>query len=117
MARVVKVVWALPPLPDLRDALVLVRGCEALPLACEQLVGVGLMASIPYELVARRVEDGVECDGELHGCEVAREVPPPGGHRLDDGFANLGGERLKLLLGKVLEALRPLNRGENGPHL
>src|SRR5207249_12307901 len=64
------------------------------------LVGVGLVAHIPEDLVLGRLEDGVERHGDLAGAEVGPEVAADLADGLDDVLADLLGDLLELVLGE-----------------
>ena len=68
------VVLALVAGEEPGDAALLADRGEAVAAAGEQLVDVGLVADVPDELVARRVEDVVQGDGELDRAEAGAEV-------------------------------------------
>ena len=57
-----------------REAVVLADGRQFVTPPGEDLVGVGLVADIPEDLVLRRVHDAVEGDRDLAGAEVGAEV-------------------------------------------
>ena len=69
----------------------------------EHLVHVRLMARVPHDAIAWRVEDAVERDGEFDDPEVGPEMPPGAGDRGDDGLADLLGEPTELVGGQRLE--------------
>ena len=68
------VVLGLEDRAERREAVVLADRVEALAAAGQDLVRVGLVADVPEDLVARRVEQAVQRDGELAGPEVGAEV-------------------------------------------
>jgi hypothetical protein len=82
-----------------REALVLADRGELVAAAGEDLVRVGLVADVPEDLVARRVEQAVERDRELAGAEVRAEVAADLADRVDDQLADLLGDLLELLVG------------------
>jgi hypothetical protein len=49
-------------------------------------VGVGLVADIPDQLVARGVEDGMDCDGQFDHAQGGAQMPAGRGH-FGDGIA------------------------------
>jgi hypothetical protein len=81
--------------------------------ACEDLVGVRLVADVPQDLVAGRVEQRVQRYRELAGPEVGPEVPPDLPHRVDDVLAHLLRQALQLLLREPVQVLWPLDAGED----
>ena len=66
---------------------------EGLAAAGDQLVDVGLVAGVPQQHVAGRVEGPVEGQGQLDHAEVGAEVAAGGGDRVDDELPDLLGER------------------------
>src|SRR5207253_1087065 len=74
------------------DAAVLADGVEGLAAAGDQLVRIALVAGIEDELVARRVEDVVQGEGQLDNAEIPAEVTADGGDDVDDPLADLFGE-------------------------
>ena len=64
----------------------------------QDLVGVGLVADIPEDLVLRGIQDRVERDGDLHRAQVRAEVATDLADGVDDVFAHLLRERLKLII-------------------
>src|SRR6185436_4052836 len=56
------------------DAAVLANRGELVAPAGEDLVRIGLMADVPEDLVARRVEQGVDRDRDLARAEIRAEV-------------------------------------------
>ena len=74
--------------------------------AGEQLVHVGLVARVEHDAVARRVEDPVQRDRELHHAEVRAEMAAAARYRLDQEVADLSGQLRELLLVQALHVLR-----------
>jgi hypothetical protein len=70
----------------------LADGGKAVESAGEELVDIALVANIEEELVARRVEDSVQSEGELHDAEVRAEVAAGFGEDLDEFATNFAGE-------------------------
>ena len=68
--------------------------------AGEDLVRVGLVADVPEDLVARRVEQRVQDRGQLAGAEVGAEVPADLADRVDDQLADLLRDLRQLLVGE-----------------
>ena len=71
---------------------------ELVAAAGEDLVRVGLVADVPEDLVARRVEQRVQRDRELAGAEVGAEVPADLADRVDDVLAHLLRDLLQLVV-------------------
>ena len=65
----------------------------------EHLVHVALVAGVPDQRIARRIEDPVQGDGQLHHAEVRPEVPAGAYDGLHQPLAYLGGKRRELVGG------------------
>ena len=72
-----------------REAAVLLDGVEPVAPAGEHLVRIGLVADVPHQPVARRVEDVVQRDGELDRAEPRGEMSAARGDGLDQVVAQL----------------------------
>ena len=68
--------------------------------AGEQLVRVALMADVPHELVARRLERVVERDRQLDDAEAGADVAAGARADVDEPRAHLVGERAELVAGE-----------------
>ncbi|MPN32657.1 hypothetical protein SDC9_180137 [bioreactor metagenome] len=75
MCRAEGVVLAFGALRKARQAAHLAQGRHALAAAGEDLVRIGLVAHVPHDAVARRVEHLVQRHRQFHGAEVGRQVP------------------------------------------
>ena len=71
------------------DAVELAERAEPLEPAGQQLVRVGLVAGVPDDPVARRLEQPMERDRELDDAERGAEVAAGLGDRRDDRLADL----------------------------
>jgi hypothetical protein len=78
------------------DPAELAKRAKSLEPSGEQLVGIRLMAGVPDDPVARRLEEPVERDRELDDAERAAEMAAGPGDRRDDRLADLFGELLEL---------------------
>ena len=87
-----EVVLGLGPRRVARQAAGLAEPLEAVPTTGDELVHVGLVAGVPHDGVAGRVEDPVQRQGELDRPEVGAEVPAVAGDRLDQHRPDLVGE-------------------------
>jgi hypothetical protein len=92
------------------QALVLADRRQLVATAGQHLVGIGLMAHVPHELVARRVQQRVQRHGELARAEVCAEVAADRPDRIDDVLADLLGDLGELLLTASVEVLRSVDR-------
>ena len=95
-----------------RQALVLADGVEPVAAAGEDLVRIGLVPDVPEDLVLRRVQQAVQRDRELAGAEVGAEVAADLADRVDDQLADLLRHLLELLVGKLPEVGRGVDRVE-----
>jgi hypothetical protein len=66
-------------------------------------VRVGLVADVPEDLVARRLEQAVQRHRDLAGAQVGAEVPADLTDRVDDQLADLLRDPLEVLLGQALQ--------------
>src|SRR6185312_14392170 len=93
-----RVIFALAAPGEAAEAPALSQRADAVPPAGDDLVRIGLMADIPDQFVARRVEHIMQRYGQLDHTEPRAEVPTGGrngGNRL---LAQLVGELRQLLL-------------------
>ena len=95
-----------------REPLVLADRRELVAAAGEDLVRVGLMADVPEDLVARRLEQAVQGDRQLAGAEVRAEVAADLADRVDDQLADLLRDLLELLVGQLLQVGRAVDLRE-----
>ena len=98
MAGAHDVVLGLEDRAERGQALVLADRRQPLAAPGEDLVRVGLVADVPEDLVAGRVEHAVQGDGELAGAEVGAEVAADLADRVDDVAAHLLRDLLQLAL-------------------
>ncbi len=82
----------------------------------QDLVGIGLVADVPEDLVVGRIEQRVQRDGELAGAEVGAEVAPDLPHGRDDVLAHLLGYLLQLLVGQAVQVLGAVDAVEEFCH-
>ena len=106
------VVLGLVDRAERREAAVLADRAELVAAAGEDLVRVGLVADVPEDLVARRVEQRVQRDGDLARAEVGAEVAADLAHRVDQQLAHLLRDLLQLVLGERVEVLRAVDAVE-----
>src|SRR5262245_57520720 len=76
MRRSEAVVFAFRAFGEAREAATLAKGPDLVPPGGEDLVRIGLMANIPDQPVARRVEEIMERDGQLDDAEPCPKMPP-----------------------------------------
>ena len=87
------------------QAAVLADRLELVAAAGQDLVRVGLVADVPHDLVARRVEQRVHRDGDLARAEVGAEVAADLPDRVDQQLADLLRDLLQLVLGQAVQVL------------
>jgi hypothetical protein len=75
-------------------------------------VRVGLVADVPEDFVARRVDQRVDGDRDLAGAQVRAEVAADLANRVDDQLANLLGDLLELVVVQAVEVLGAVDRFE-----
>ena len=96
------------------DAIELAQRPEPLEPAGQELVRVGLVAGVPDDPVARRLEQSVEGDGQLDDAERRAEVAAGLGDGPDDRVADLHGERRELGLGQAAKVGGTVEFSESG---
>ncbi len=110
------VVLRLVPLGEAGQPPLGADGAEPVAPAGQQLVGVGLVADVPDQLVGGRREDVVERDVELHRPQGGAEVAAVGGAGLDDLLADLGAEPGQVADGELLQVCGRVDRVEQAAH-
>ena len=93
-----RVVFALGALGEAGQAAALAQGADAVAPAGENLVRIGLMADVPDQPVARRVEHVVQRDGQLDHAEAGAEMAAGDRHGVDRLLAQFVGELAQLAL-------------------
>ena len=116
VARAEAVVLAFGAEHEAVEAAGLADGVEAVAASGEQLVDVGLVADVEDEVVGRRVEDGVERDGQLDHAEVRPEMAARLGQHGDEFLADFLGQRGKLLQRELFDVGGGINRVEKACH-
>src|ERR1035437_2498529 len=87
--------------------------CPELGVAArEQLVGIGLMTGVPNDPVARRFQDSVQGQRQLHNSKRGTQMASGLGDGGNDALANLGGKRFELLFRQSAQVARSLQRGQ-----
>ena len=94
------------------EALVLADRVEPVAAAGEDLVRVGLVADVPEDLVARRIEQAVQDRRQLAGPEVGAEVAADLADRVDDQLADLLRDLGQLLVASPRQIGRAVDRVE-----
>ena len=114
MARAERVVFAFGALAEARQAARLAQRADAVAPAGQDLVRVGLMADVPDQPVARRIEDMVQRDGQLDHAKPGAEMAAGDRNRGDQLLAELFGQLGQLLVLKRAEILGVWIRSSNG---
>ncbi len=83
-----------------RQAAGLAQLGEGLPPPGDELVDVGLVAGVPQQDVAGRVEHPVQGQGQLDHAQVGPQVAAGDGDRLDDELPDLGRKDVQLFGGE-----------------
>ena len=96
--------------------LVLADRVQLVAAAGQDLVRVGLVADVPQDLVARRVEQRVQRDRDLAGAEVGAEVAADLADGVDDVLAHLLRDLLQLLVGEAVQVLGRVDRVQEVGH-
>ncbi len=104
MARAERVVFALGALAEARQAIRLTERADAVAPTGEDLVRIGLVADVPDQPVARRIEDMMQRDGQLDHAKPRAEMAA--------GDRNRGDQLLAELLGQLRSAPGPEARGD-----
>ena len=95
-----RIVFAFGPLGETRQAVRLADGPDAVATAGEDLVWIGLMADVPDDPVARRVEDVMQRARQLDDAQSGAEMAPGRRHRIDHLGAKFIGELPKAFFGQ-----------------
>ncbi len=121
MRRAEGVVFALGPLGEAGETAALPQRADAFAPAGQDLVRIGLVADVPDQKVARRVEDVVERDGQLDDAEPRAQMPA--GHRngVDGLRPEFLGHLREVVLGEPAKVFGRVDliekRGRNGHFL
>ena len=97
------IVGRFRPLGEARRSVLLSDRADAVPASGEDLVRIGLVADVPDDLVARRVEHRMQRDRQFHDAEARTEVATGLGHRRDRLGAQLVRDLSQLHVGERLE--------------
>jgi hypothetical protein len=91
--RAERVVLALRPLGETRDAAALAQPVHAVPPPGQDLVRIALVADVPDQLVEGRAEDRVQRHGQFHHPQRRAQVPARAADRRDHLGAQFGRQR------------------------
>ena len=113
MAAIEHVVRRLGPPREAADAVELAESPEPLETPGQELVRIGLVAGIPDDAIAGRLEQAVEGDRELNDAERRAEVTARLRDGLDDGVADLDRQLGELCLIEAAKIGRVLDRRQD----
>ena len=116
MAVLDEVVLGLDPRRVPGHPAALAEPAEAVEPPGDQLVHVALVAGVPHDRVAGRVEDPVERQGQLDRAQVGAEVPAVDRDRVDEHVADLLRERAQLVVVESAQRLGSVDCFEQGVH-
>ncbi len=101
MRRAERVVFAFRTLGEARQPAALAQGLDPVPATGQDLVGIGLVAHVPDQAVARGVVDIVQGDGQLDHAQAGAQVPAGDRHGVQRGGAKFV-RRLPQLIARQL---------------
>ena len=101
-----RIVFALGALGEAGEATALAQRADAVAPPGQNLVRIGLMADVPDDAVARRVEQIVQRDRQLDDAEAGAEVAARDRHRVDRFLTQLIGKLAKLTLIELAQVCR-----------
>ena len=105
-----RVVFAFGALGEARQPAALAQRTDALAPAGEDLVRISLMADVPDQPVARRVEHPVQSNRQIDDAEARAEVAAGDGYRIDGLTTQLCRQLRQILFRNLSQLVR-------GPHL
>ena len=74
MSRIKAVAFAFLAFGETAHAAVLAQMLKALPPSGQKLVGIGLMAHVPDDLILGQIQHQMERHGQLHSAQVGAEM-------------------------------------------
>ncbi len=110
------VVWTFVALGEAGDAALHAQRAHRRAAPGQYLVHIGLVADIPHQLVLRRVEDGVQGDGQFHRAEIGRQMAAGLAHRFDQELAQLGRQLRQLFALQFAQVVRAVDGIEQSEH-
>ena len=106
MGRAERIVFAFGALGETIQPAPLAQGLDAITPPSQDFMGIGLMAHIPDQAVARRIEDMVERHRKLNNAETRPKVATGDRDRPDGLRPELIGKLLQILGGERTDARR-----------
>ncbi len=95
--RAERIIFALAALGEARKAAALAQRADAVAAPGDDLVRIALVADVPHDLVARRVEHIVERGGQLDHAQPRTQMPARGADGADHLGAQFVGELAELV--------------------
>ena len=89
MPRIKAVTLTLLSLGKTAQAALPAQIFKALPSACKKLMGVGLMAHVPDQLVLRKIQKQMKSHGKLHRSQIRTQMPAAAGDFFDQEIPDL----------------------------
>src|SRR5450759_4516150 len=114
MSAIEDIVFRLRAPWEATDAAQLAQGPELRIASGQQLVGIRLVARVPHDSVARRLQDAMQGDRQLDHTKRRAEMPSGPGNGRDDVFTDLGGQRLELIVAEAAQFAGSLQGGQDG---
>ena len=103
VAGVKGVIGAFGPTGEAGESAQSAQSVELLAAAGQELVGVGLVAHVPDNLIARQIKDIVQGQGQLHHPQAGGQVPAGEVHLGDDPASDLHGQLAQLIQAQGLQ--------------
>src|SRR5580658_9811325 len=114
MAHSEGIILAFGPFGKAAQSIVFPITGELVPAPGEDLMAVGLMSDVPYQLVIRCVENEMQRHCQLYHAQAGRKVSAMDTHRIDNELAELVAKLLQLLPAQFLEVGRGIDGMEQG---
>ena len=108
VARTEAVKRTLRPLRETAHAMILPEPVEVILSTGQDLMGIGLMAYVPHDLILWQIEGQIQPDGQLHHPEIRGEVASVLGGFLYDKLSDFGREFSELMIIQFLQILRSM---------
>ena len=103
------VVFTFGPFREAGQASLAADAAHLLAAAGQDLVGVGLVAHIPYQPVFRRVEYKMQCQGQFQNPQAGAEMPTGLAHRPEQECSQLPGQLGQIFRRKFTQPGRNFN--------
>ena len=110
MARAEGVIGAFGPFREPRQPAAHAQGTDAVAPPGQDLVGIALVAHVPDDLVARRIEHRMQRHGQFHHAQARAQMPAGDADRADRLGAQFVGKLAQFAIAQRLEV-----RGQRDP--